>query len=356
MRIAIVNRLPMAVEVLREIILTHGKHQVVWVAADGEDAVHQCARDRPDLILMDLVMPRLDGVEATREIMTNAPCAILLVTVGTADYTAKVFEAMGAGALDVVHTPVGDGTTTADGRKSLLAKIETIRRIQKCQSPGSAAQLLTPRPAPLSLVCIGSSAGGPAALAKLLSGLPANFHAAVVIVQHVDAQFAPGLADWLASQARLPVRLAHEGDRLEPGVVLLAESEHHLVLTGPQRLGYRRAAAECVYRPSVDIFFESVALHRSQRSEVRGQKSGGGPPTSDLRLPTIGVLLTGMGRDGAQGLLALREQGFLTLAQDQASSAVFGMPKAAADLNAAVEILALDKIAPRLVNMLMSKA
>ncbi len=357
MRIAIVNHMPLAVEALRQVILSHGKHQVVWVAADGEEAVRQCERDRPDLILMDLVMPRMDGIEATRQIMTKTPCAILIVTVHTADYTAKVFEAMGAGALDVVHTPVVGGTTTAEGRKSLLAKIEIIRRfiapIHGAKSNAGndrAAQRLGTKSE--SLVCIGSSAGGPAALARVLSGLPANFPAAVVIVQHVDPQFAPGLADWLASQTQLPVRLAQEGDRLQPGSVLLAGRAHHLVLAGPQRLGYTRAAADCAYRPSVDIFFHSVAEHREgggQRSEDRG-------PTPNLWPPTIGILLTGMGRDGAKGLLALRERGFLTIAQDQASSAVFGMPKAAADLKAAVEILTLDKIAPRLVNVLMSKA
>jgi two-component system response regulator WspF len=134
----------------------------------------------------------------------------------------------------------------------------------------------------------------------------------------------------------LPVRLAHEGETLRPGVVLLAGRDHHLVLLGPRRLGYARAAANCACHPSVDIFFNSVAEHRTTK--------------------TIGVLLTGMGRDGANGLLALRERGFLTIAQDQATSAVFGMPKAAADLKAAAEILALDKIAPRLVNVLMSTA
>jgi chemotaxis response regulator CheB len=340
MRIAIVNDMLMAVEAMRRVIIAHGEHQVVWVARDGEEAVSQCERDRPDLILMDLVMPRMDGIEATRRIMAKTPCAIVIVAASVHDYTAKVFEAMGAGALDAVNTPVLGGATSADGPKSLLAKIDTIRRLIAPTAWQKASQRDDRATHPLDaknepLVCIGTSAGGPSALARLLSGLPADFPAAVVIVQHVDAQFAQGLADWLASHAKLPVRLAEEGDQLQPGVVLLAGRDHHLLLASPHRLGYSRAAPDCAYRPSVDVFFKSVAHH--------------------CKGVAIGVLLTGMGRDGAEGLLAMRQQGFHTLAQDQASSAVFGMPKAAADLKAATEILALDKIAPRLRQILKAK-
>jgi two-component system response regulator WspF len=334
MRIAIVNDMMMAVEAMRRVIIAHGGHQVVWVARDGEAAVQQCQRDRPDLILMDLVMPHLDGIEATRRIMAKTPCAIVIVTASVRDYTAKVFEAMGAGALDAVNTPVLSGATGADGAKSLLAKIETIHRLiapspWPSSPPRAASGARRPGAQKESLVCIGTSAGGPAALARVLAGLPAGFPAAVVIVQHVDAQFAQGLADWLASHAQLPVRLAEEGELLQPGVVLLAGRNHHLVLARPRHLGYSRAAANCAYRPSVDVFFKSVAQHCPG--------------------PAVGVLLTGMGRDGAAGLLAMRQRGFLTLAQDAASSAVFGMPKAAADLQAAAEILALGTIAPRLI-------
>lgn len=340
MRIAIVNDMLLAVEAMRRVIVAQGEHQIAWVARDGEEAVTRAAQDRPDLILMDLVMPRVDGIEATRQIMAKSPCAIVIVTANVSDHTAKVFEAMGAGALDAVNTPVLGGDTQADGPKSLLAKIETIRKLiapSPWQKPHGPDESGLQRAAARNdvLICIGASAGGPAALAKLLSGLPAGFPAAIVIVQHVDAQFAQGLADWLASHAKLPVRLVTEGEPLQPGVVLLAGRDHHLVMTSAHRLGYSRATPDCAYRPSVDVFFKSVVQHR--------------------KLATIGVLLTGMGRDGAEGLLTMREHGFLTVAQDEATSAVFGMPKAAADLKAATEILALDKIAPRLVNVLTSK-
>lgn len=338
MRIAIVNDMLLAVEAIRRLLTRPGGHEIAWVARDGEEAVACCARDRPDLILMDLIMPRMDGIEATRQIMARTPCAIVVVTASVNDHAAKVFEAMGAGALDAVNTPIVELTTSPEGQNALLAKVETIRRLlapdpwEKSAVERRASRVERQfRSRPQNLIALGASAGGPGALARVLSGLPVDFPAAVVIVQHVDAQFAGGLADWLGTDSKLPVRLAQEGDVPRAGTVLLAGRDHDLVLDGAGRLGYAPAAEGSAYRPSVDVFFKSVAEHWSGAA--------------------VGVLLTGMGRDGAQGLLAMRRQGWHTIAQDQASSAVFGMPKAAAELKAAVEILALDKIAARLVNV-----
>lgn len=340
MRIAIVNDLMLAVEALRRVLISAEGHQLAWIARNGAEAVALCARDRPDLILMDLFMPEMDGVEATRRIMATTPCAIVVVTASVSDHAAKVFEAMGAGALDAVNTPaLGNLNDRADAR-ALLAKIETIRRLI---GPGHArksadARGSIVRPAGFKhdrLVAIGASAGGPAALAKVLSDLPADFPAAVVIVQHVDVQFAPGLADWLAGHTPLPVRLAEEGDPPEAGTVWLAGKDFHLVLTASLRWGYMRAPADCAHRPSVDVLFESVSQHWKGLA--------------------VGVLLTGMGRDGAAGLQMLRKHGHYTIAQDQITSAVYGMPKAAAELNAAMEILALDKIGARLTNIVIGK-
>ena len=334
MRIAIVNDVLMAVEALHRLLTSRTAHEIAWIARDGEQAVARCRRDLPDLILMDLVMPRMDGVEATRRIMAGSPCPIVIVTASVTDYPGKIFAALGAGALDAVNTPFVGGKASAQGQRQLLAKVETIHRLLAPLAPpktvGRKAGFRS-LPQHENIVCIGASAGGPAALARLLGGLPGSFPAAVVVAQHLDAQFAAGLAEWLGQHARLPVRLAEEGERLQPGVVYLAGRDHHLELSSPTQLGYRRAAADAIYRPSLDVLFASAARH------CRGN--------------AVGVVLTGMGRDGAQGLLAMRERGFLTLAQDQATSAVFGMPKAVIELQAAVEILALDKIAPRLVNV-----
>jgi chemotaxis response regulator CheB len=186
-----------------------------------------------------------------------------------------------------------------------------------------------------SLVAIGASAGGPSALVKMLSALPGDFPAAIVIVQHLDEQFAAGMADWLGEHSRLPVRIVVEGDRPEPGAVLLAATNDHMVLTSPDRLGYTPIPRDYPYRPSIDVFFKSIDRFRA--GEV------------------VGVLLTGMGRDGAKGLKALRESGRWTIAQDQQTSAVYGMPKAAAALNAAADILPIDRIAPRLIELLCNE-
>ncbi|MBT2334379.1 chemotaxis response regulator protein-glutamate methylesterase [Variovorax paradoxus] len=340
MKIAIVNDMPLAVEALRRVLALRPEHHVVWVAEDGARAVQRCAELRPDLILMDLLMPEMDGVEATRRIMSGTPCAILLVTADMGANTAHIFEAMGHGALDVVDAPaIGSGDPRA-GAAPVLAKIEIIAKLiggdrGRSDTGGARFAAASGGNPPESLVAIGASAGGPAALATLLRGLPADFPAAVVIVQHVDEQFAAGMAQWLAQHSALPVELAREGDRPTPGRVLLAATNDHLRLVARERLAYTRAPQSYVYRPSVDVFFHSAcALWRGE---------------------VVGVLLTGMGRDGAHGLKALRDKGHHTIAQDQASSAVYGMPRAAVALDAAVDILPIEAIAAQLCNVLSTQ-
>lgn len=340
MRIAIVNDVLLAAEAMRRVIATAGAHDVAWIAQDGEDAVARCQRDRPDLILMDLFMPRMDGVEATRQIMATTPCAIIVATANVHEHDGKVLEAMSAGALDAVSIPVFTDSQRFDGAKELLAKIETINRLvgspstQRMIAPRTA-KTRPPQMAGPSLVAIGSSAGGPTALTTLLAGLPPDFPASIVIIQHVDRQFTEGLTTWFATHTKLQVRVAQDGDRLEPGVVYLAGRDRHLILTNPIQLGYVSQPTDTSYCPSVDVFFKSLARLWQGKA--------------------VGVLLTGMGRDGAEGLKALRQAGHYTIAQDKRTSAVYGMPKAAVELDAAREILALDKIAPRLTNILVKR-
>ena len=326
MRIAIVNDVALVVEALRRVLALAPEHQLVWTARDGAEAVDRCAEDRPDLLLMDLLMPRMDGVEATRRIMAHTPCAILIVTADVDTNAARVFAAMGHGALDAVDSPLlGSGDLHA-GAQPLLAKMTAIGRLIGDGPVRRGVAASSHR-----LVAIGSSAGGPAALGAVLQALPRSFPAAIVIVQHVDVRFAPGLADWLHQQSALPVRLAVEGDRPQPGQVLIAGKDEHLVFKSRDRLGYTDQPSDHVYRPSVDVFLHSAVPY------------WGGP--------MVGVLLTGMGSDGAKGLKALRTAGHHTIAQDRATSAVYGMPKAAAAIAAAVEILPLERIAPRLTEL-----
>ena len=333
MKIAIVNDMPMAVEALRRALAFEPAHQVVWVAYNGAEAVRLCAENTPDLILMDLIMPVMDGVEATRRIMAETPCAIVIVTVDRQQNVHRVFEAMGHGALDVVDTPAIGAGNAQEAAAPLLRKILNIGWLIGEKTPRARPAPMPQRSSgsPQRLVAIGSSAGGPAALEVLLKGLPRNFSAAIVLVQHVDQVFAAGMAEWLASASGLDVRLAREGEPPQAGVVLLAGTNHHIRLLKNGTLAYTAEPVNEIHRPSIDVFFESVVSYWNGDA--------------------VGVLLTGMGRDGAQGLKLMRQQGYLTIAQDQQSSAVYGMPKAAAAIDAAVEIRPLEKIAPRLLEI-----
>jgi len=342
-RIAIVNDMQMALEALRRGIRSYSEHQVAWVAWNGEEAVQCCKEDPPDLILMDLIMPLMNGVEATRRIMAETPCPILIVTNSVNTNAALVFEAMGAGALDAIRTPIleGQGLKAGEGFDGLLCKINTIHKLtknntKKVVTAPAEKKTITSSVNHCPLVAIGSSSGGPLALSSILSALPADFPAAIVIVQHVDEHFAKQLMLWLAEQSALPFALAKQGEVPQAGTVLLAGTNDHLAIGSDGKLIYTPHPREYVYRPSVDVFFESVAKHWHNR--------------------VTGVLLTGMGRDGAAGLLKLRQMGYHTIAQDRASSAVYGMPKAAAELNAAVEILAVDDIPRTLVELVKKEA
>ena len=330
MNIGIANDMPLAVEALRRVIALRPEHRVLWVASDGETAVDFCAAQTPDVVLMDLIMPKLDGVEATRRIMARTPCPILIVTSSVGANTWRVYEAMGQGALDAVDTPTLGERGIHEAAQLLLQKIDQVGRLMD-----KPAGLRQPAVAPLKpdarqrLVAIGASAGGPSALATVLGSLPADFAAPVVIVQHVDKVFADGMAQWLDGQTQIRVRTASEGEQPRAGVALLAATNDHIVLTPNGGLHYTREPAELPYRPSVDVFFHSVVEHWTGEA--------------------LGVLLTGMGRDGAIGLKAMRAKGYDTIAQDQATCAVYGMPKAAATLGAARRILPLDRIADDLL-------
>ncbi len=329
MRIAIVNDMRAASEALRRVVDGLPGHQLAWTAANGVEAIAKARQDRPDLILMDLLMPHLDGAEATRQIMAVAPCAILVVTATVSGNMPLVYDAMGHGALDAVDTPTLGPGGEMGGARPLAEKIGIIAKLV-----GSAAA--TPkRPAPQTslpkLLVVGASTGGPKALCDLLMPLPHDWNVAVVIVQHVDVTFAAGLATWLADRTRRPVRVASAGDVPKAGDVLIAGTNDHLVLTAARTLEYREEPKQIFFRPSVDVFFESVAAHWPQLGTA--------------------MVLTGMGRDGASGLLALRQKGWHTIVQDEASSVVWSMPKACIEAGAAAEVLGIARIPAAIMGM-----
>jgi two-component system response regulator WspF len=353
MRIGIVNDMALACEALRRVVESSPGLRVAWIARDGGEAVDRTRTDRPDLILMDLIMPRTDGVEATRQIMAECPCPIVVVTSSVSGNIALVYEAMGHGAVDAVDTPSLGPGGQVEGAANLLQKIATIRKLTGLDSSlrlprhtphvgkaasswtdvratgwGQGSRQTSPRPEsgpPQSkLVLIGASTGGPTALVRVLEDLPAGLPVSVVIVQHVDRAFAGGLVQWLGAHARMPVQLAEAGQRATVGKILVAHTNDHLAFERDGRLTYTPEPRDQSYRPSVDVLFQSAL-------------DAGLPPG-------VAVVLTGMGRDGALGLAALRSRGWHTIAQDRASSIVYGMPKAAAEIGAAVEILPLNEI------------
>ena len=240
------------------------------MAADGVEAIVQAREDRPDLILMDLFMPRIDGVEATRQIMSESPCAILLVTSTVSGHLDKVYEAMGHGALDAIDTPTLAPRGQLGGTELLLNKIESIGKLigkptespldrsDAVTSPPPSAGTSLPLPALHGLVVLAAATGGPHALVKVLSGLPATFDAGIIIVQHVDSSFSQGLGRWLTEQTGRRVTMITEGRVPGPGKVLLADTHDHLILSEHRRLNYSIEPQMNHCRPSVDVFFESL--------------------------------------------------------------------------------------------------
>jgi len=328
MKIAIVNDVRAASEALRRVVDSLPDHTVAWTAQDGVGAIAMAKRDRPDLILMDLIMPHMDGVQATRQIMASSPCAILVVTATVSGNISLVYDAMGFGALDAVDTPTLGPAGEVSGAGALVEKIGTIAKIVAASAESRRPARTEVGGPPPRLLVVGASTGGPKAIAELLTPLPHDWNVAVVVVQHVDVAFSSGLAKWLGERTGHPVRVAEHGQRPLAGDVLVAGTNDHLVMTRSGTLEYREEPREVFFRPSVDVFFESVADACPHAGAA--------------------IVLTGMGKDGARGLLRLKSRGWLTIAQNEATSVVWSMPKAAIDLGAAGEVLAVEQM-PRLI-------
>jgi two-component system response regulator WspF len=327
MRLAIAHHDPAAVETIRNVLASRPGCQVAWVASSGAEAAEKAAREKPDLVLMDLSLPDMDGVRATRLIMRQSPCAIIIVTDDVSRDAARVFEAMAAGALEAADTPAAASDGSIKGAAGLSRKIATVKKLIGKEGSSAAdgraggeALRVPARP----MIAIGSSTGGPKALAEVVSRLPEKTGSPIVIVQHVDEQFAGDLVGWLAGQTLLKVLLAKPGRRPESDTISVAGTNDHLVVGPDLAFHYVAEPRDNPYRPSVDVFFLSLLDHWPAKG--------------------VAVLLTGMGGDGARGLKALRAAGWHTIAQDEKTSVIYGMPKAAAQIGAAVEILPIGKI------------
>ena len=321
MRIAIVDDLALARETLRRFVSGLPGHTVAWVAEDGEQAVQRAAADRPDVVLMDLVMPVLDGVEATRRIMAASPCPILFVTSSVTGNFSHVMRGMEAGGIDAVNKPTLGPDGSFRDAENLVAKLEKLSRSKK-ETAGTTIneiKLMCP------VVAIGASTGGPQAIAKILPDFNANMNAAIVVAVHIDAFFTSDMQRFFQDCCPLPVVAVRDATAILPNQVYLAVTNDHMVVNSSRKLVNVREPAGYLYRPSVDEMFASLAANWPR--------------------PGVAALLTGMGKDGAKGLLKLKQAGWRTFAQDEATSVVYGMPKEAAELRAAHQVLPIGHIA-----------
>jgi two-component system chemotaxis response regulator CheB len=317
--------------------------EVVGEAVDGDAAVVLCHRLRPSVITLDMMMPKATGIEVTERVMAFCPTPILIVSSSTERGEAlRTFDALAAGAVDVIEKPAPDEEKARwderfVARVKLVSRIKVITHLRRklqadpaARAEESALGVARPR---VRLIVVGASTGGPSALILALRTLPARFPVPLLLVLHIGAGFGGALVEWLGSQLALPVSLARHGAPLprlgEPGVVM-APPDHHLVIR-EERLYLTTGQARHSCRPSVDVLFESVA--------------------AELGPSAIGCLLTGMGRDGAEGLLAMKRAGAATIAQDEASSVVFGMPREAIAMNAADHVLSVGEIGPALLSL-----
>lgn len=318
--------------VLRDLLSQDKEIDVICEVCDGRAAVEKTAELKPDLVIMDVMMPVMDGLDAVAEIMAATPTPILMLSANTDPQDSRsAFGAIRLGALDVMEKPTGVVTEAFSLIASkLIAKVKSLSRIKvihhyRAQRPKPPAPQVPVVAGKRRILAVGASTGGPKAVLQLLQGLPKQLPAAVLVVQHIADGFAPGFAAWLDRETPLPVRLAEDGQAITPGEVLIAPNNRHLTVR-EQRIALETSAPLNNCRPAVDALFQSLARQ-------------------GLAAETVAVLLTGMGSDGAAGMVSLHQQGAFTIAQDEASCVVYGMPKAAIDRGGAAQVLPLEQIA-----------
>jgi two-component system chemotaxis response regulator CheB len=343
-RVLMVEDSPSVRELLTAILTADPQLQVVGAARDGGEALAAVASTRPDVITMDIYMPRMDGFEATRQIMQTHPTPIVIVS-GSADVRelATTFRAMEAGALAVVPRPMGIGHPDHEATAhefvqtvKLMAEVKVVRRWAHLRRQGLARTppppvAITHAPAEVKIVGLGASTGGPIVIRDILAGLPKEFPVPVLVVQHMASGFIQGFTEWLTQSSGFPAQVGRHSEWPLPGHAYIAPDGWHMGVKPSGHIALSRDAPENNLRPAVSYLFRSLA-------DVFGPHA-------------VGVLLTGMGKDGAAELRAMKEKGAITMAQDQASSVVYGMPGEALKLDAATYVLPAHQIAAALVRL-----
>jgi two-component system chemotaxis response regulator CheB len=352
-KVLLVEDSPVVTIILKRIFDSSPEIKVVGTACNGLEALELIPKLQPQVICTDLNMAPMNGLEFTQEVMKKYPLPILVISASVqADDTQNVFQLLKAGALDVFPKPMGGSASDYDrlanqlvAKIKILSGVKVFTRHQKFvpteplnknvkkinQLPVSPYQFLPDnvKPPTIKLLVIGASTGGPQALHAIISKLPANFPVPVICIQHISEGFLQGLVDWLGYESKLPVKIAAVGELPQAGTVYFPPDKFHLELDSKGRFVYSEAPPVGGHCPSVTVTFKSVANFYSRA--------------------VAAVLLTGMGRDGADGMLAIAKVGGLTIAQDEATSVVFGMPKEAIALGAVQQILPISAIAPFLL-------
>ncbi len=340
-RVLIVDDSPLVRRAIEKLLDADPGVKVVGIAADGLDALAKIRDLRPDVVTLDVLMPRLDGLKVLACVMHQSPVRVVMLSSLTQEGAEETLQALDLGAVDFIDKTAllvsGDPATAG---RDLLSKIRTAAAVNpsrlgrlKAARGGNLAAAALLHPGGADVVVIGASTGGPPALQTLIPALPADLHAGVVVVQHIPAGFTRPLAGRLNAASALSVREAEQGDRVLPGEVLIAPGGRHLTFAdrgGELVVVLDAEPSETLHRPSVDVTMQSAAERRGRRS--------------------AGVLLTGMGTDGAWGMWAIRSRGGWTLAESEESCVVYGMPRAAVELGAASEVIPLGRIAARLTS------
>jgi two-component system chemotaxis response regulator CheB len=339
-RVVLADDSPTARQLIGAILSSDGGFTVVGEAGNGAEAVDLAERLEPDLVIMDVHMPVLDGLDATREIMTRSPRPILIVSAVSARDVDLSLTATEAGALMALPKPPGpDSPRFPQLRDQLIAMaramahVKVVRRWQRERRMRPRSRATVTRSGAIQVVGIAASTGGPAALRTILGELPRDFPAPILLVQHIASDFTHGFAEWLGADTPLGVTVAAHGDQLQPATVYVAPEAAHL---GVDRAGTIVLSSDPPlgpFRPSATYLFESLGHAYGPRAAA--------------------VVLTGMGSDGAEGLTVARRAGTFVIAQDEPSSVVFGMAREAIARDAVDCVLPLDRIAQRLLDLVM---
>jgi two-component system chemotaxis response regulator CheB len=336
-RVLIVEDSGVARELLKHILSSDPEIEVIGTCTNGMEAVEFIARDRPDVVTMDVMMPKMDGYEATRKIMETNPVPIVIVSASVLpEEIDKTWRAVEAGAVAQIMKPgffdMGNPGDSADKllqTVKLMAQVKVIRRWSRKPAdtkpaPETVKKAVFAKPRDIEVVAIGASTGGPPVLQKIFSALPAGFGAPILLVQHIAPGFAAGFVDWLNRTSPLKLHLAVQGETVRPGNIYVAPDGHHMGIDRSRRIVLSTDEPENGLRPAVSFLFRCVARSFGAKA--------------------LGVLLTGMGRDGAEELKLMKDAGAVTIAQDQESCIVFGMPGEAVKLGAAQHVLPPDRI------------